>query len=396
MTNIVTVTLPDIGEGVVEGEVIKWLKQEGDPLQQDEPVVIVMTDKATVELPALYPGKLVKHYFKPGEKAMLDRPLYDIEVEGEVAPPKEEETSKEIIFEKKASPKPLPSSSGEKVLATPPVRKLARDLGIDINQVSGTGEDGRVTVEDLRILRQPEEETPIVRLPTDEEQPVIGIPALMAKKMAESKRLIPHFSYFEKVNATRLIQLRQNVKQQGVKEGVRVTFMPFLIRALSLTIKKYPVINSSYDRHASKLIIHKEQNIGVAMSTKLGLIVPVLKGVQEMTLEQIIRKFNQLKQDALDGKLQSKDMKEATISLSNYGVLGSGGLWATPIINCPESAILAVNKIRKRPVVKNNELIIQDTLNLSWSFDHRIIDGDLAARVSHYFATLVQNPAPLI
>ncbi|NGX42130.1 MAG: Lipoamide acyltransferase component of branched-chain alpha-keto acid dehydrogenase complex [Chlamydiae bacterium] len=398
MSKIVTVNLPDIGEGVIEGEVIEWLKEVGDPLRQDEPVVIVMTDKATVELPAPYPGKLAKQYFQPGEIAILGKPLYDIAVEGEELPVKEEkkkEIEKEAIIEK---PKPshvrhIPT--GEKVLATPPTRKLAKELGVDINRIHGTGKDGRVTIDDLK-RSYTTEPTPPWHLPMDEEQPVIGIRGLMAKKTAESKRIIPHFSYFEKVEATRLIQLRQNVKKEAAGEGVKVTFMPFFIRALSLTIQHFPIANSSYDLSSNRLILHKQQNIGIAMSTQQGLIVPVLKNVQELSLEQIIRAFEMLKEKAATNQLQSSDMKESTITISNYGVLGGGGYWATPVISHPEVAILAVNRIQKQPIVKNNQVVPCDILNLSWSFDHRVIDGDLAANVSHHFTTLIQNPASML
>jgi pyruvate/2-oxoglutarate dehydrogenase complex dihydrolipoamide acyltransferase (E2) component len=399
MSKIFTVTLPDIGEGVVEGEVIEWLKKVGEPLQQDEPVVVVMTDKATVDLPAPHPGILAKQYYQPGETAILDKPLYDIEVAEEIPSSKGEpkiEPAKEVIGQKEI-PGPVivrQPSSGKKALATPPTRRLANEIGIDINQVPGTGRDGRVTPEDLRRSHAPP--SPAVQhLPLDEEQPIIGIRGLMAKKTAESKKIIPHFSYFEQVDATRLIQLKESIKKEAAGEGIHVTFMPFFIRALSLTIRSFPAINSSVDIEANRLIIHKQYNVGLAVNARQGLIVPVLKKVQEMSLSDIIRAFETLKEKALTGKLQSSDMKESTITLSNYGVLGSG-LWATPVISHPEVAILAINKIQKQPVVKNNQVVIRDMLNLSWSFDHRIIDGDIAAHVSHHFANLLKNPASML
>lgn len=171
--------------------------------------------------------------------------------------------------------------------------------------------------------------------------------------------------------------------------------MPFFIRALSLTIYQFPMINSCYDEETGKLIIHKVHNIGIAMAAVNGLIVPVLKGVQELSLHDIIHAFDVLKK-AISGKLEPKEMKDSTITISNFGVLGGGGLWATPIINYPEAAILAVNKIQKQPAVKNDQVAIVDTLNISWSFDHRFIDGEQAAKVSSCFAKLIQNPAQLL
>ncbi len=361
MDNIFTVTMPDIGEGVIEAEVIKWLKTEGETLTQDEPVVVVMTDKATVELPAPHPGKLLKQYYKIGDTAILDKPIYDIVVEGKVE-------AKVIVKPKE-----------EKTLATPKVRKLAKEMNIDINTIQGTGKDGMVTEEDLQ------KHTAI-----DKKEPIIGIKALMAKRMVESKKNIPHFSYFEQVEVSQLIELRENLKKD-----FKLSFMPLFIKALSLTIAKFPSINSSIDTAANKLVIHEKQGIGVAMSTELGLIVPVIKNVEKLSLKEIIAEFNDLKNKAGNGKLKPQEMKDSTITISNYGALSSGGKWATPIINFPESAILAMNRIQKAPIVKDDQILIGSVLNLSWSFDHRIIDGDLASRVSDYFANLLKDPGQL-
>lgn len=400
-----TVTLPDIGEGVVEGEVIEWLKQVGEKVAQDEPVVVVMTDKATVELPSPHPGVLSKQYYKPGEIAIKGEPLYDVELAEQAIDNGIREAPKDIEIEKKVervlktqktpSVASLIREEREKALATPPVRKLAKEMGVDINRTQGSGKGGRVTREDLKMTRTWHPSCPL-HLPDDEEKSLIGIQGLMAKKMAESKRMIPHFSYHEKVEASRLVKLREKMKQEGERQGVQVTYMPFFIRALSLTIKKFPMINASYEADLGKLLLHKQENIGLAMSTERGLIVPVLKGVHEMSLNAIIRNYDALKGNAFAGKLGKKDMQESTITISNFGVLGNGGLWATPIINYPEAAILAVNKIQKQAVVKNEQLAAVDILNISWSFDHRFIDGDLAAKVSGTFSKLIKDPAQLL
>lgn len=223
MSEVFTVIMPDIGEGVVEGEVIAWLKNVGDPLLQDEPVVVVMTDKATVELPSPYPGILSKQYFKPGEIAIKDKPLYDIELAESIM--KEKETGKAPVvsnkIDEKAQPpqrKSIETPAAHKVLATPPVRHLAKEMGINIGKISGTGKEGRVTKEDLKAYTS----TPrgsVTHLPDDEEMALIGIKGLMAKKMAESKRHIPHFSYHEKVDVVRLIKLRENMKKEGKKRA---------------------------------------------------------------------------------------------------------------------------------------------------------------------------------
>jgi pyruvate dehydrogenase E2 component (dihydrolipoamide acetyltransferase) len=388
MKQIFTVTLPDIGEGVVEGEVVEWLKQVGDPLAQDEPVVVVMTDKATVELPAPHPGKLSKQHCAAGQVAIKDRPLYDIELEKPVTTVKEKESPKIVPVRKQE--RSAVSSDG-KALAAPPVRRLAREMGIDLDRVTGTGKEGRITAQDLKQVSAHSE---VERLEDDLEVPLVGVRGMMAKKMAEAKRLVPHFSFFEKVNVERLLKLHDNVKKEGEREGIRVTFMPYFIRALSLTINEFPELNSSLDQ--STLLLHRHHNIGIAMSTEQGLTVPVLKDVQLLSFPDVIRSYEKLKQRAADKKLTPSDMKGGTVTISNFGVFGNGGVWATPIINPPESAILAVNRIQKQPVVKHDKLVVGDVLDLSWSFDHRVIDGNLASAISHHFAKLIENPAFLL
>jgi pyruvate dehydrogenase E2 component (dihydrolipoamide acetyltransferase) len=390
-----TILLPDIGEGVVEGEVVEWLKQEGQEVKKDEPVVVVMTDKATVELPSPYEGILVTQHVEKGKTALVDKPLYDVECEGKEVKEKHKR-EKKPEKEKKSFVSNKKTTTSGKVLAAPKTRGLARALDIDLNQVKGTGKDGRITVQDLKKETTSTDSSKITHLESDEEEDVVGIRQLMAQKMSESKRTAAHFSYFEQVEAKRLVQLRQNVKREAENDGIHLTYMPFFLRALSLTLKKFPYVNSSFDPEKKKLYIHKQHNIGIAIQTKRGLIVPVLKQVQEMNLTEIIHAYEELKQKALDEKLDSKDMKESTITISNYGVLGGGGRWATPIINFPEVAILGINKIQKQPVVKGDQLITTDVLNLSWSFDHRVVDGEQAALFSHFFAELIRNPAALL
>ncbi|MBA3602085.1 MAG: 2-oxo acid dehydrogenase subunit E2 [Parachlamydiaceae bacterium] len=447
MGNIFTVTFPDIGEGVVEGEVIEWHKKVGDSIKQDESVVVVMTDKATVELPSPHPGILAKQYFAPGEMAIRDRPLYDIELIGNPkafnnnAPDSEQENASEsgsqtdshpasaltknhaadgsgkiatacamesISTKEDASNDPnaqfsttMPAQSQAttgKNLATPKVRGLAKVLEISLTDIRGSGKDGRVIPQDLtrKIRQDSDTKTMLLSLPGDEEIPVIGIKARMAKKMAESKEMIPSFSYFEEVEVTQLVKLKANMKAKALNEGVHLTYMPFILRALSASIIKYPVLNSSFDKERSKLILHRTQNIGIAVASPLGLIVPVLKGVEKLSLEPLIRRFEELVLRAQQGKLHSNDMKEGTLTVSNFGSNGSHGLWATPVINYPEVAILAIGKIHPQAVVRNGEVAIRDILNLSWSFDHRVIDGEAATHISQYFCSLLQNPATLL
>lgn len=404
MSKIHTVNLPDIGEGVVEGEVIQWLKNVGDKVIQDEPVVTVMTDKATVELPAPVPGIISKQYIKVSEIAIKDKPLYDIEVMNEseqkaktientplVTPVHAKTTIKEVEKQE--------AISGN-VFAIPMVRKMALEMGVDISIVKGTGKDCRVTIEDLKNFIQSEKVEVIpdhlLHLPDDKHVPMVGIRNLMAKKMMESKNNIPHFSFFEQLDASRLVKLKEKYKEEASKVNVHVTYMPFILRALSLSLAVFPEVNSSFDMSKNELIVHQPHHIGVAISSSHGLIVPVLKNVQDMGLNEIIMAYEDLKKRAELNKLLPIEMKESTITVTNFGVFGEGVEFATPIINYPEVAILGVARIQKEPAVKNDIVIIRDTLHLSWSFDHRVIDGDMAARFSHHLATLLQNPAKLL
>lgn len=400
------VNLPDIGEGVVEGEIINWLKKEGDSVKQDEPVVVVMTDKATVELPAPKPGKLSKIYVQPGQIAIKGKPVYSIEMEnGETVIPSPPLASQESTNSKpvekavpiqKETQRAFTKDHASSIRTLPSTRHLARELGIDLNHIQGSGKEGMIELCDLKTAFSENLTEQPLRLPDSVDVPLMGINLLMAKKMSESKTFIPHFSYFEIADATRIVKLKNNVKQKGVEEGISITWTPFFIKALSLTMEKFPVMNASVDMRQHKIIQHVHHNIGIAMASPLGLIVPVLKDVQNLTFRELVKTYNDLKHRAFSNQLKPHEFKEGTISLSNFGVLGGGGQWATPIINHPQVAILAIAKIQKEPVIKNDEVVACDVVHLCWSFDHRIIDGDLAAKISDYFSKLIENPAKLI
>lgn len=391
MESIHTVVLPDIGEGVVEGEVIKWLKAKGDNVIQDEPVVVVMTDKATVELPSPVPGQIETLFYQEGDIATVGKPLYAVKTMAEL------ESQEKIVLKpvlESYIPPPQQTESTESVKAIPKVRKLAKDLGINLNAIKGTGKDGRITIEDLKSHQSTSKEVP--HLDDDQIEKVIGIQRLMAEQMTLSKQTAAHFSYFESLEATRLIQLKEKFKLLAEKEGIHITYMPFIIRALSLTLKNFPRLNSTFDRDKGILYIHKHHNIGIAINSPLGLIVPVLWDVQSKSLETLIRDYDSLIKRAKDNALDPREMKGSTITISNFGGLEGTGSFATPVINYPESAILALARIQKLPMAKGDEVVVKDVLNLSWSFDHRVIDGNLAALVSHFFSDLLQNPAKLL
>lgn len=390
--SVFTFRMPDIGEGVVEGEVVEWLKQVGDTVKQDEPVVVLMTDKATVELPAPYPGVIEKQYYKAGEIAIKDHPLYDIRTSKSLQPEKnlELKPTSVAVIEPVSQQK---RNESNKVLATPKVRHLAKQLAIDIETVSGSGKDGRVMLEDLKGNLPNVTYSPLIISEEDTKKPLTGVRGLMARRMDQHQ--IPQFSYFESVEVTRLIQLRQSVMKKAAKENIHLSYMPFFIRALALTTRQFPILNSSVDMQEGCIVYHQQLNVGIATATPQGLIVPVIKSVEGMGMEEVIHAYEFLKAQVLSRKTSSEMMKGATITISNFGVLGGEGMWATPLISSPEVAILAIARIRKDPVVRNQEVVVRDILPLSWSFDHRIIDGELAAKISHHFATLLRDPAVL-
>lgn len=371
MAKILTVNLPDIGEGVVEGEVIEWLKKEGDLVEQDEPVVVVMTDKATVELPTPYAGILKKHHFAKGEIALVHRPLYDVESEDDQIHVK----TTHAPIEKKEEVKPIPKAETGKALATPAVRQLAKQMGIDLSQVTPTGKEGQVTVDDLMKPRYPYEP-----FQDDLIEPMSGIRALMADAMTASHELIPHFSYFEQLDVTSLKKKKESYK-------TKVTLMPFYIYALSQSLKTVPLANSSYNHVERKIYQHQRHNIGIAMDTPYGLIVPVLKGVEKMSLDQVVEAYEVLKSRAKSGQLTSSDMKEATITITNFGTLG--GFAGTPIIPLPNVAILGLGKIEAVPSVVGGKIEPREKQMICWSFDHRLIDGAMAAKLSSLFTSLL-------
>lgn len=425
MGKTVTVTLPDIGEGVVEGEVISWHKQVGESVKKDEAVVTVMTDKATVELPSPVAGRMGKQYFQPGQTALKDKPLYDIEtdegssdvqtpppplaVHASPAAPAGKPLPPAAVSPAAVSRIPLSQAASHDVLATPATRKLAQELHVELQKISGTGKEGRITDDDVIHFHASQKEvsapsgraapeirssTPLLHMPDDEEIPLIGLRHLIAEKMVESKFIVPHFSYFDQMDATRLVKLRENMRSDAEKEGIKLTYMPFFIRALSKTLREFPHFNGSVDLQQNKLVIHKHHHMGIAVKTEAGLVVAVLKNVQEMSLPSLVRAYDALMKKGREGKLQRSDLQESTFTISNFGAFG--GQWATPIINYPEVGILGVAKIQKNPVVINDAVVIREMLNLSWSFDHRVIDGDMAATFSNAFIALLENPAQIL
>lgn len=415
--------LPDIGEGVHEGEIVKWLVKEGDFVKEDQPMVEVMTDKATVEIPAPRAGKIVKLNGKEGEVVKVGTVLVVIEEIG-AAPrpePKREPVAAPAPQLAQPTPTATPSATATaapapaRVLATPATRKLARELGVDITQIHGTGPGGRITDEDVRRFAEARTAAPAsVSAPTpmpqpaaptytpspisadrrEERVPLRGIRKRMSERMHQSKTTAAHFTYVDEVDVTELVAFREQMRALAEKKGVKLTYLPFIVKACVAALKEMPLLNASLDDTKGEIILKKYYNIGIATAIEDGLVVPVVHDADRKSLLEIASEIQRLAEVARQGKLTPADIQGSTFTITSLGALG--GLFATPIINYPEVAILGVHEIKRRPVVRENQIVIRDVMLLSLSFDHRIIDGYTGATFCQKVKRYLEDPKLLL
>jgi pyruvate dehydrogenase E2 component (dihydrolipoamide acetyltransferase) len=379
--------LPDIGEGIAEGEIVAWLVAEGTPVKEDDLLVEILTDKAAMEMPSPVTGTLARIVAKPGQIVKVGEVLAVIEVTGDI-PGRAEGAA--IQGE---SP-PLPPSSPEirppdgDVLATPVVRKLARDLEVDIGAVSGSGPDGRVTESDVHEAARLGQKdfggqvsgaisAPAPR-PDEERLPFRGKRRMAAKKMVLSKSTIPHALLVDEADVTDILAMRAELAAIGKKEGVKITLLPFLIQAVVTALRTHPSMNVSLDEGKGEIVLKKHYDIGMAVDMEDGLVVPVIRDAGEKTIVELAREIERLAEGARNGTLPLADLSGSTFTVTSIGSIG--GLFSYPVINFPEAAILAAHKVVRRPVVRNGDIIPRDMMYLSLSFDHRLIDGGTATR----------------
>ena len=403
--------LPDIGEGIVECEVLKWYVKEGEAIKEDQVIADVMTDKVTVEIPAMHDGVIVKHYYQEGEIAIVGQPLFALEIAGDAAAESAPVTSSEPASSDQdtapastdsvastANSSTIAAASEDRALATPAVRKIAREQAIDLQQVAGSGKNGRVLKEDLQAYLA--EDTPataaVTQAPAKQRtEPLRGVQAAMAKHMAESMRTIPHFTYAEEFDVTQLEQLRQSLKAELAEQNMRLTQLPFFIKTLASTIKQFPILNSQLNEPATEVTYFEDINVGLAVDTPLGLLVPNIKQVQNKSIAQITVELAELIEQAKAGKLTGEQLKGGTITLSNIGTIG--GTVATPIISKPEVAIFALGKAQPLPRYnQQDQLEKRLIMTVSASADHRIIDGATVARFVAHWKRLLESPQQLI
>lgn len=413
--NVEEFILPDIGEGIVECEIAKWLVAEGDEVVEDQPICEVMTDKAVVEIPAVSNGTIHKLHFQQGEIAKVHKPLFALAVSApaasSAAKPSTSETVAEVTREVKtgvatasaptdANNTAAVKSKG-KALASPAVRRMARSLNVDIAEVPGSGKSGRVYKEDIErfvtkgsVPQLVEVQAPVAES-KDRVEPIKGIKAAMAKQMTASVSTIPHFTYCEELDLTELVALRAKLKTRYAEQGVKLTLMPFIIKAMSVAALKYPVLNSRVNDDCSELTYLGDHNIGMAVDGKMGLIVPNIKQVQEKSIIEVANEVTRLTQAAREGKVSPNDLKDGSLSVSNIGALG--GTVATPIINKPEVAIVALGKLQTLPRFnEQGEVEARTIMQVSWSGDHRVIDGGTIARFCNLWKSLLESPAEMM
>ncbi len=424
------IKLPELGEGVTEGELVKWLVKPGDSVKADQAIAEVLTDKATVEVPTPVAGVVKDLKFKAGEVVKVGSTMITLEggagssaaaapaqaAQREVPASAHSNFAANVPASSSAAPKAasaggiFPPVADSKVLATPATRRLAREMNIDINSLQGSGLAGRVTREDVMSSGNGSASRPAaaagasMSIPkpsyqgpagaAEERVPLIGIRKKIAENMQRSKHVIPHFTIMDEAKVDAMVAMRESLKEHAEKHGTKITYLPIVMKALIATIREFPMFNASIDDAAGEIVYKKYFNLGFAADTPNGLVVPVIKNADQKTILEISKEILDLSKRARDGKLKPDEMKGATITVTNIGSIG--GTYATPVINHPEVAILGMYKIDEKPVIKDGQLKAIKVMNYTMTADHRLIDGAVAARFLAAFIGRIENPGKLL
>lgn len=435
--------LPDIGEGVTEGEIVSWLVAVGDEVTEDQEMVEVMTDKATVTIGAPQAGKIAELCGAEGDVIPVGETLVVFDTSGGGA--ESSEPAPKSDTQKSEAPKPdapksdaqksdasspqesaatavgdikeeLPGTntapaaahapaSGGKALAAPATRKLARELDVDLAQVSGTGSAGRITREDVEKFAaaggsasggSASASPASVSIsappsaPQDKRIPIRGLRKRIFENMARSKRTAAHFTYADEVECTKLIALRDRTMPYGQEAGVKLTYLPFIVKAVVSALKKNPTLNTWVDDANNEMIQKSTYDIGIATATDAGLVVPVVRGADRLSIVEIAKEISRMAADARVGKINPADVGGSTFTVTSLGRLG--GLFSTPVVNYPEVAIMGVHEMKKRPIIVDDEIRIGHMMVLALSFDHRVIDGHIGAAFAQDVKALLEEP----
>ncbi len=417
--------LPDVGEGIHEGEIVKLFVNVGDKVEEFAPFAEIQTDKAVVEIPSPVTGTVKELKVKEGEIAIVESVIAVIDAEGDVpaeehAEPEVAETPAPAPTPEKTEPAPAKETPAvatnttegkkQKVLAMPSTRKLARELGVDITQVTGSGDNGRITAEDVRNFTNDgaSKESEEVKLltektstanvataasvvtGTEERTPLRGIRRTIAKRMIASKHTAAHVTLMDEVDATELIALRTWAKPIAQERNTKITYLPFIAKALIAALRQFPTLNASIDDEKEEIVIKNYYHVGIATATEHGLMVPVIQNADHKSIFEIADEIADKATRARELKLDAGELKGSTITISSIG--GYGSQYFTPIINHPEVAILGIGTIQEKPVVYKGEITARSMMYVSLTFDHRLIDGDVAARFMARVKQLLESP----
>ena len=398
--------LPDLGEGLTEGEIVRWLVRAGDLVQAEQPLVEVMTDKVTTELPSPIAGRVLRLHGKEGEVVPVHHVLVEIDPEGAVetgsASP-ESLVPTPCIALPAASLSREPGETGaESATAgiprtTPAVRHLARELGVDLNCVPGTGPGGRILEADVRAHRSKALPAAGESRPGDsayERKPLRGVRRAIAEHLLESHRNTAPYTLVEEVDFTELVGVRERIQPLAEKAGTRITYLPFIIAALSMALREHPRFNACVEGEGGDLLVYRDQHVAIAIHTEDGLVVPVIRNVERRNLLDLAREVERLRHAARAGGLTREDMSGGTISVTSLGSVG--GLLGTPMLNTPQIAVLGIHKIAARPVVREGAIVARHMANLSLTLDHRYIDGYEGARFAQTVRAFLEDPAVML
>lgn len=450
--------LPDIGEGIHEGEIVKWFVKPGDKIQEDDVLCEVQNDKAVVEIPSPVEGTVEEIFVQEGTVAVVgdvlvtfDAPGYeDLQFKGDHGEEAKTEGKKDTEAQVQATAEsgqevkkeaaPVQEKSGEtgagaqpqagdqpqveadpsrRIIAMPSVRKYAREQGVNIREITGSGDNGRIMKDDVDAFkngtatseepaRQSDDASQQKELDSTDNKKVTipegqypetrekmsGMRKAIAKAMVKSKQTAPHVTLMDEVDVTALVAHRKKFKDIAAEKGIKLTFLPYVVKALTSALREYPMLNTSFDDETSEIVHKHYYNIGIAADTEKGLLVPVVKDADRKSTFAISQEINELAAKARDGKLASNEMKGASCSITNIG--SAGGQWFTPVINHPEVAILGIGRIAEKAIVRDGEIIAAPVLALSLSFDHRIIDGATAQHALNHIKKLLNDPELLL
>ncbi len=420
---------PDIGEGLEEGKVIEWYVQKGQNINSGDPLVKMETDKVVTDIPSPKNGVIAAIYGAVGETVHVGSVLVEIDIEGVTGEAAQAEAQTEIkkstseaveekgfgvvgTIEVAGDGAYLPSSneislaalpseapSPRKVLATPVARAMAKERGLEINNVKGSGPAGRVTKKDIESHRDsgkmdvpsPSPQRTTARVRTEQ---LSQIRKTIAKNMLRSKQNAAHMSIMDEVEVSKLVDIRSKIKAEYMAKGINISYLPFVIKAITLALKAYPVMNAELDLERGNIIYKEYYNIGIAVDTPEGLVVPVIKNADQKSIVELATELNEISVKARERKLTLEDMKDGTFTITSYGSIG--GYFAVPVINYPQVAIFGIGTLVQKPVVKDNEIVVGNILPISMSVDHRIVDGGEVSRFLNLVLSYLKDPYKML